>query len=124
VKTVSLTYVIMLTAKSKASDLAEAMESGTDDYISKQFNPIELNARINAGVRIVRLQKALMDDINELEETLAHVEQLQGIIPICAWCKKIRDDSQFWDSVEEYISKHSQVEFSHSICPDCLSEKH
>ena len=120
----ALTYVIMLTAKNKVEDLAEAMESGADDFVSKPFNALELNARINAGIRMIRLQKALMENIQELQQTLEHVEQLQGIIPICAWCKKIRDDSKYWSSVEEYISKHSEAQFSHSICPDCVKEQY
>ncbi|MEA1979567.1 MAG: response regulator transcription factor [candidate division Zixibacteria bacterium] len=118
------TYVIMLTAKNKAEDLAEALSSGADDFISKPFNALELNARINAGIRMIRLQKAMMNNIEELEETLAHVEQLQGIIPICAWCKKIRDDSEYWTSVEDYISKHSEAKFSHGICPECMAERY
>ena len=120
----SLTYVIMLTAKSKSEDLAIAFESGADDFVAKPFNAVELNARINAGVRMIRLQSAMMDNIQELEEALAHVEQLQGILPICAWCKKIRDDSDYWGSVEEYIAKHSKAQFSHSICPDCLEKEY
>ena len=115
----SLTYVIMLTAKIQPEDLALAMNSGADDYIAKPFNAVELNARINAGVRMIRLQRAMMGNILELQEALAHVEQLQGIVPICAWCKKIRDDSDYWSSVEDYISKHSKAQFSHSICPEC-----
>ena len=118
------TYVIMLTAKNKAEDLSEALSSGADDFISKPFNALELNARINAGIRMIRLQKAMMSNIEELEETLAHVEQLQGIIPICAWCKKIRDDSEYWTSVEDYVSKHSEAKFSHGICPECMEEQY
>jgi len=115
----SLIYVIMLTAQDKAEDLALALDSGADDYVSKPFNQLELNARINAGIRTVRLQKAMMSNITELQKALAHVDQLQGILPICAWCKKIRDDSQFWCSVEDYLSQYSKVQLSHGICPEC-----
>ncbi len=119
----SLTYVIILTAKNKPEDLALALESGADDFVAKPFNAIELNARIDAGIRRIRLQNAMMDNIQELQEALVHIEQLQRILPICAWCKKIRDDPKYWSSVEEYISKHLDVRFTHSVCPDCLKGK-
>ena len=118
----SITYVIMLTAKNKPEDLAYAMDAGADDFVSKPFNTLELNARINGGIRIIRLQEAMKKHIDELQDALAHVEQLKGILPICAWCKKIRDDSEYWTSVEDYFSKRSQAEFSHSICPDCMTK--
>ena len=51
------------------------------------------------------------------------MKQLQGIMPICAWCKRIRDDSDCWSNVEDYISRHWQAEFSHGICPECLKKQ-
>lgn len=120
----ALTYVIILTAKSKAEDIALALESGADDFVSKPFNVMELNARVDAGVRKIRLQRAMAKNIVELQEALAHVERLQGTIPICAWCRKIKDDSKFWISVDEYISRHPDVEFSHIICPECMKEQY
>jgi len=61
--------------------------------------------------------------IIELRESLARIKTLNGLLPICAWCKKIRDDAGYWQQLESYIGKHSSAEFSHSICPECL-EKH
>ena len=119
----SLTYVIMLTAKNRAEDIAEALESYADDFVSKPFDALELNTRINAGVRKIRLQNALMDNIQELQEVLARVEQLQGILPICARCKKIRDDSKYCSFVKECTSKYSETQFSHNICPECEAEE-
>ena len=55
----------------------------------------------------------------ELEKALAQVKLLSGILPICAWCKKIRNDSGYWDQLEHYISEHSDADFSHGICPEC-----
>jgi DNA-binding NtrC family response regulator len=61
--------------------------------------------------------------IIELTESLAKIKTLSGLLPICAWCKKIRDDAGYWQQLESYIGKHSGAEFSHSICPECLKEK-
>jgi hypothetical protein len=58
----------------------------------------------------------------ELHEALQEVHVLQGIIPICAYCKKIRDEAGFWDQVESYISAHTDANFSHGICPDCATK--
>jgi hypothetical protein len=58
--------------------------------------------------------------IKELQEALANIKQLKGLLPICSSCKKIRDDQGYWQQVEEYLLDHSDAEFSHSICPDCI----
>lgn len=115
-------YVIMLTAKAQKDNIVTALEAGADDYVTKPFDAAELRSRVRAGERIVNLESRLTQKIGELEDALAHVKQLQGIIPICAWCKKIRNDQDFWSSVEDYIGEHSQAEFSHSICPSCREE--
>jgi hypothetical protein len=56
----------------------------------------------------------------ELSTALGNVKQLSGLLPICASCKKIRDDGGYWNQLEQYISDHSEVGFSHGICPDCV----
>jgi len=60
--------------------------------------------------------------IGELRDALAKVRTLSGMLPICAACKKIRDDQGYWNQIESYISKHSKAEFSHSLCPDCAQK--
>ena len=60
--------------------------------------------------------------IDELQQTLAEINTLRGIIPICAWCKKIRDDQGFWNQVEIYFSKHTNAKFSHGMCPNCMKK--
>ena len=57
--------------------------------------------------------------MRELESALAKVKQLQGLLPICAYCKKIRDARNYWQQLESYITSHSEVQFTHGICPDC-----
>ena len=60
--------------------------------------------------------------IQELQETLQKVKTLSGLLPICAWCKKLRDDEGYWKSVEEYLGEHTRAEFTHGICPECAAE--
>jgi len=57
-----------------------------------------------------------------LEAALEHVKQLQGLLPICCYCKKIRDDRNYWHEVESYITTHSQAKFTHGICPECYQK--
>ncbi|HMC67064.1 MAG TPA: response regulator transcription factor [Gemmataceae bacterium] len=113
-------YIVLLTARGDKRDLVAGLDAGADDYIAKPFDRGELQARINVGIRVVELQRKLAERILELEEALANVRQLQGLLPICAWCKKIRDDQNYWHQVETYIGAHSDARFSHGICPECL----
>ncbi len=112
-------YIILLTAKTEKQDIIRALETGADDYLTKPFDREELRVRVQAGARVAVLQKSLADRISELEVALANVKQLQGILPICSYCKKIRDDQNYWQRVENYITEHSDAHFSHSVCPEC-----
>ena len=112
-------YLILLTAKGRRQDIVTGLQAGADDYVTKPFDREELRARVQVGVRIVELQQGLADRVIALEEALTRVKQLQGLLPICSYCKKIRDDQNYWQQVENYIAEHSEAQFSHSICPDC-----
>jgi CheY-like chemotaxis protein len=112
-------YLILLTAKQGPEDIVTGLEAGADDYLTKPFDRGELRARIQVGVRLVELQQSLADRVTELEQALANVRRLQGLLPICAYCKRIRGDGDYWEQVERYISAHSAAQFSHSICPEC-----
>jgi hypothetical protein len=57
--------------------------------------------------------------IFELQSALKHVKLLSGLLPICSWCKKVRDDQGYWSAIEQYLKLHSEAEFTHGICPDC-----
>lgn len=116
-------YVLLLTAKSQKEDIVSGLESGADDYITKPFNRDELRARIQTGQRIIKLNDSLAARIGELEEALNKVETLSGLLPICAYCKRIRQGDDYWQQVESYIASKSDAEFSHGICPDCY-DKH
>jgi CheY-like chemotaxis protein len=112
-------YVILLTAKTRRQDVVEGLEAGADDFIGKPFDRDELRARLAVGARVLALQRRLADRVRELEAAMGRVKQLQGLLPMCAYCKKIRDDRNYWQQVEEYVSAHSDAQFSHGICPDC-----
>jgi DNA-binding response OmpR family regulator len=112
-------YLILLTAMSSKSDVVKGIEAGANDYLSKPFHRDELRVRVNVGVQMIELQKSLVDRVADLEQALSQVKQLEGMLPICSYCKKIRNDENYWEGVETYISHHSCVEFSHGICPDC-----
>ncbi len=112
-------YVILLTAKGNKEDIVSGLEAGADDYIIKPFDREELRARLQAGLRIITLQNQLAARVRELEEAIARIRTLQGLLPICSYCKRVRNDGDYWQQVESYISDHSDARFSHGICPDC-----
>ena len=113
------TYIILVTARGGLENVVQGLEAGADDYITKPFDPRELRARLQVGVRIVELQKALLERFRELEDALKRVKQLQGLLPICSYCKKIRNDRNYWEQVDAYVASHSEAQFSHGVCPDC-----
>lgn len=115
-------YIILLTARQGAKEVVEGMQAGADDYLTKPYHRDELRVRVQVGVRMIELQTKLADRIGKLEEALDRVKRLQGIIPICGYCKKVRDDEDYWQNVESYIATHSEAEFSHGICPSCYTQ--
>jgi len=112
-------YIILLTANHGVPEIVKGIEAGADDYLTKPYDREELRVRVQVGARIVALQTKLAEQVQQLEAALGHVKQLQGILPICSYCKKIRNDSNYWQNVESYVTDHSHAEFSHGICPTC-----
>ncbi|HJP87384.1 MAG TPA: response regulator transcription factor [Gemmatimonadaceae bacterium] len=115
-----LMYIIILTQRTEKEDLAMALAAGANDYIAKPFHPIELESRVRVGERMLRLQRTLATRVDELERALAEVKRLQGLLPICSYCKKVRNEDNYWQQVESYITSHSDLELSHSVCPQCF----
>jgi len=116
-------YAIIITSRSNKDSATLALDSGADDFVGKPYDNDELRARVAVGYRVRTLQKALSDRIIDLRQTLDRVKQLEGIIPICMYCKKIRDDQDGWNQLEQYISDHSEAVFSHGMCPKCAEEQ-
>jgi sigma-B regulation protein RsbU (phosphoserine phosphatase) len=115
-------YLILLTARTDQVDVVAGLEAGANDYVTKPFYQAELRARVRVGFRVLELQGRLAERIHDLESALKQVKQLQGLLPICMYCKKIRNDKNYWQRVESYISEHTEAEFSHGICPECYEK--
>jgi phosphoserine phosphatase RsbU/P len=115
-------YLVIATVRQSLNDVLAGFEAGANDYITKPFHAQELRARLRVGHRVVELQAALASRVAQLQDALSRVKQLQGLLPICSYCKRIRDDHDYWQQVETYMSEHSQATFTHGICPECYEK--
>ncbi len=131
-------HLPILVVTGGAAEANEAIEksfkAGATDFITKPINATEFHARVRSALQIKQaydrmkeaLEKRLAAEmekeklITELTEALGKVKKLSGLLPICASCKKIRDDQGYWNQIENYIREHSDAEFSHSLCPECV----
>ena len=102
-------YIIILSALEGKGSYLEGMNAGADDFVSKPIGPHELAARLRVAERIVGLQTA--------------VKQLEGLLPICSYCKKIRDEHAVWREMEVYVEKKTDASFSHGVCGDCYESE-
>jgi CheY-like chemotaxis protein len=121
--------VIMVTAKNDLSNLQAAFAAGANDYINKPVQSVELLARVSSALALKQemdcrkaREQELQRSNDELQRALKEVKVLQGLIPICASCKKIRNDGGFWQQLEEYLGEHSEAEFSHGLCQPCIQK--
>ncbi len=121
--------IIMVTAQNDLNNLREAFSAGAMDYINKPVNGVELLARVSSALTLKNemdcrkeRETELRRSNEELQRALREVKVLRGLIPICASCKKIRNDGGFWQQLEEYIGEHTEAEFSHGLCQPCLKK--
>jgi phosphoserine phosphatase RsbU/P len=112
-------HLILLTTKVSRGDVVAGLQAGAADYIAKPFDLGELQARLQVGRDLVGLRHSLANRVAELEQAMARVKQLQGLLPICTYCKNVRDDQDYWHRLETYLSAHTDVSISHGICPGC-----
>jgi len=114
-------FVVLISGeKTSSTEQADGLEVGADGYIARPISNRELKARVNAMVRILVAERESDRLIHELQDALSKIRQLSGLLPICCHCKKIRDDKGYWNQIEAYIRDHSEAEFSHSICQECV----
>lgn len=114
------TYIVMLTAHDEDSDVLAAFAAGVDDFLSKPVNSAQLLARLRCGERVLELENRALERIAELEKTMEEVRALKRLLPICMYCKKVRDDTDYWHDIDAYIHEHTGTDFSHGICPGCM----
>jgi DNA-binding response OmpR family regulator len=108
--------IIFMTALDSVGDKVTGFSAGAVDYITKPFQQTEVLARINTHITLRKRER-------ELEEALEEIKKMTGILPICSYCKQIRNDEGYWQQVEEYISEHSEAMFSHGVCPACYRKE-
>lgn len=101
--------VIFLTARTESIDIVKGFEYGGVDYVTKPFVSSELVARVRTHI--------------ELKRAREEIKTLRGLLPTCAWCRRVRNEKGEWESIEKYVQEHTEAEFSHGLCPDCLSQK-
>ena len=132
--------ILMVTGGAVEADesIAKSFQAGATDFITKPIRAIELLSRVKASLMIKQNHDRLIDELKsrlkaekekerliiDLQQTLAQVKQLSGLLPICSYCKQIRDDKGYWNQIEKYLRDHSGADFSHSICPECAEEHH
>lgn len=101
-------YFILVTGRGGKEQYLAGMRAGADDFITKPVDADQLCARLTVAERILGVRREL--------------QQLEGLLPICAYCKRIRDDQENWGSLEGYIEQRSEAQFSHGICPECYAK--
>jgi len=114
-------YIMLLTARADKECIVAGLETGANDYLTKPVDLNELRARVHVGRQMIEVQTQLAHRVQQLEQALTDVQTLHGLLPICCYCKKIRDGQDYWQEVEDYLADRGDVQFSHGVCPSCTT---
>jgi YesN/AraC family two-component response regulator len=121
--------IVLTTAHNDTEYLMHSIELGILHYVIKPIDLAQLYRAIEKSTEIIRMRKSLAKEqqrkdelIKELQNALGEIKSLRSILPICSFCHNIRDDKGYWNEVDDYFHKHSGLDFSHSICPDCYKK--
>lgn len=118
-------HIMMMSGvKISSDDQADGLDAGADGYIARPVSNREIVSRVNAMARLIRAERSVADYILKLETATERIKVLSGILPICMYCKEIRDDEGYWSQLEKFITENSEAEFSHGICESCMKEKY
>lgn len=125
-KTVFTPIIFVTAISTDAENIRKGYESGAVDYLLKPVTPYILKSKVKIFLdleeqtKVIKDQKKLLKEKNkELRIVLDEIRALKGLIPICSWCKNIRNDDGYWEKVEEYVERVSAAEFTHGVCPEC-----
>lgn len=102
------TYIILLTVLGGKESFIAALDCGADDFTTKPFDEDQLAARLRSAERILGLHR--------------HIRQIEGLLPICSYCKNIRNNDGGWEQIDAYVRHHTEVQFSHGVCPVCYEK--
>jgi CheY-like chemotaxis protein len=123
------TPIVILTAYDTPEMVEEASTAGVGAFLAKPPKVRELSqaiviarARFGDLLSLRRANDVLERRTRELKEALTKIKTLRGLIPMCAYCKKIRSDKGYWQQLEEYLTEHSEADFTHGLCPECLKK--
>ncbi len=116
-------HIMLVTSRNATEDIVRGIMAGANDFITKPVDRAVLTARLYAAKRVIDLERSLASRVAELEEAIHEIATLRTLLPICTYCKSIRDDEQAWADIEEYFHKHEQTDFTHSICPPCYENR-
>ena len=114
--------VVFLTSHTDPAVLERARAVEPHGYLLKPLDPRALRPAIERALHKHKMERERQELIERLEAALAEVEQLRGLFPVCAWCKKVRDDEGYWDSIEGYLARHLNTQYTHGICQDCATK--